>query len=760
MQGDCAFILPCRGLIYNISHLKGMMMKTKLTRANAAAIVAIAMFTVVFCTGSAQAIEIDWPDPNWPEIFEPNQLLTFYLEMDPDDWQAILHNSPGPDPPDCILVEIELPAMFWMEGEEHLKIKVAVRRKKGFAFPDETDPCKVALKIDINEYHDEDPCAAPDWHGMKKLSLECNIDSADPIEEGVAINLHRMASLTEGYGYAMWHGNWAKLYVNGNYIGIYANAEQYDKQYMRHRDMYTHSYSWLYKYADCEPGFVRRVGDDELPKSPAVEALCYNPFVNISSGFGGDPCLYPTDGNCPVPDDANVVADMNQWVDMKRLLTSQAVAAFLANSDPLFESGNNTYFLDFNDGSGRKRMYSAWDVDASFKSTTRDIYYTGSSETYEAVILQNPVFRSQYNQIMRDLLDGPFQFADINDLLDTVEPVITDAVEADPWTMAHIFDRIGATTAAEQFDWLRDWFAERIPNVRNQVDWDEPIAPPGIILLQDGFEGAVWDANWTIGAGWEKDTGVYAHGLAAAKGATSGTFTCVDLDASDATAIHIDFWFRKKGADAGEFTLSYYKGSYDAPRDLTPLGGDSEWLHYTDTITDSNYFISNFKIQFTANIGGGEDVWVDDIFITKEIPPIITGHILDPNNKPIDGVAVDANNAGGSDTTDIDGYYEVEVPKNWSGTVTPTKEDYTFEPANRAYSNVTADQTGQDYVGTSIYDLNEDGFIDFADLAACIPVAWLSSQGDGNWDPVCDFYYDLTVNFKDFAKFGGAWKPE
>ncbi|GAH54890.1 unnamed protein product, partial [marine sediment metagenome] len=241
----------------------------------------------------------------------------------------------------------------------------------------------------------------------------------------------------------------------------------------------------------------------------------------------------------------------------------------------------------------------------------------------------------------------------------------------------------------------------------------------------------------------------------------SGDFTCVDLDASDAIAIHIDFWCMKDDTEeAGDFALSYYNGtSYNNVCDLDLLGDDDEWLHYTDEITDSNYFNANFKIQFNATLGNNENVWVDDIFITKEVPPIISGHILDPNDKPIDGVLVDANNAGGSDATDIDGYYEVEVPPNWSGTVTPTKEDYTFEPANRAYSNVTADQTGQDYVGTSLYDFNEDGFIDFADLAVCIP-AWLSSQGDGNWNPKCDFYYDLTVNFKDFAKFGGAWKPE
>jgi hypothetical protein len=204
-------------------------MKHLLTRGVVVAIVAI-----VLCAGSAQAVEITWPEPNWPEIFEPNQLLTFYLTMDPCDWQAILHTHPGEGgpAPDCIYDPCEFPAMFWMEGEEHLKIRVAVRRKKGFAFPDEVNPEKVGLKIDINEYYGVDPCAATIWHGLKKLSLEVNIDSMDIISEGVAINIHRMASGPQGYGYdaGAFYGNWVKLYVNGNYIGIYVNAEQRDKQ--------------------------------------------------------------------------------------------------------------------------------------------------------------------------------------------------------------------------------------------------------------------------------------------------------------------------------------------------------------------------------------------------------------------------------------------------------------------------------------------------------------------------------------------------
>ncbi len=51
-------------------------------------------------------------------------------------------------------------------------------------------------------------------------------------------------------------------------------------------------------------------------------------------------------------------------------------------------------------------------------------------------------------------------------------------------------------------------------------------------------------------------------------------------------------------------------------------------------------------------------------------------------------------------TTDENGVYSVEVRYGWSGTVTPVKPGYTFEPKQRAYSNVIDDKTTDDYVAT------------------------------------------------------------
>ncbi|MHC4154183.1 MAG: GLUG motif-containing protein [Planctomycetota bacterium] len=80
--------------------------------------------------------------------------------------------------------------------------------------------------------------------------------------------------------------------------------------------------------------------------------------------------------------------------------------------------------------------------------------------------------------------------------------------------------------------------------------------------------------------------------------------------------------------------------------------------------------------------------------------PVISGYVRDEAGAGVEGVAVSADNGGGSDTTDATGYYEITVPYNWSGTVTPTKPDWHVTPESWTYNNVVADQTNQNYTAS------------------------------------------------------------
>jgi hypothetical protein len=144
-------------------------------------------------------------------------------------------------------------------------------------------------------------------------------------------------------------------------------------------------------------------------------------------------------------------------------------------------------------------------------------------------------------------------------------------------------------------------------------------------LLNDGFERPVeilfelWDGNGITD--WSYNPSIRHSGLRAARATNNneGYLTSDSLNTSDANSIVVDFWFYKdKTSDTG-FTLYYFNGTaYNLIAELDSLGADNVWLHYTQTITDAQYFTSDFRLRFEATLGPSESVEVDDVLITKE----------------------------------------------------------------------------------------------------------------------------------------------
>jgi len=388
--------------------------------------------------------------PGWPDIYEPNLLLTFNIGMNPADWNDVVADE---------TFELEKPAWFWADGEENSKLFVSVRRKSGDPLGSALggDTVKISLKVDINEYIEQQ------WHGLIKLSLE-NGDDNNVLTEGIACNLHQMASGPEGYGYDAWRANWVKLYVNGHYYGVYVNAEQLDRKFLENRGLYIWHETWLYQYRG-EYNFTMEVGDELNPRSPTVNELCCLPFAYVNPSSP----LHPDGGLCPVPGEQNLVEQLNQLIDMKGMLAMAAVNAFVANPDSLFSHQRNSHFLDFNTenpGETRKRMYFPWDLDAAFQSKAFDIYGGESPTEYQQLILTNPVFRAQYDRIMCDLLAGPFAEANLTAFVDSVEPVLVQAVADDP------YNKLGTNSiegVAAEFDSIRNWLIARVADVAAQV---------------------------------------------------------------------------------------------------------------------------------------------------------------------------------------------------------------------------------------------------------------------------------------------------
>jgi hypothetical protein len=200
--------------------------------------------------------------------------------------------------------------------------------------------------------------------------------------------------------------------------------------------------------------------------------------------------------------------------------------------------------------------------------------------------------------------------------------------------------------------------------------------------------------------------------------------------------------------NGGPYTSKYYGGG----QDTTDADGYYEVLvdyNWSGKIVPSKdaYAFQPSSITY-ANIT--EDKAEEQEYVGTLLTYTITGYIKNSCEVPIEGVVVDANNGGGSDTTDPNGYYEVWVGYKWSGTVTPAKENYTFSPTSMVYLNVLDDVIDQNYTATNIYDLDCDGSIGWGDIAV-LSENWL---GPG---PVGDFNSDGIVNFLDFARLALVW---
>ena len=94
-------------------------------------------------------------------------------------------------------------------------------------------------------------------------------------------------------------------------------------------------------------------------------------------------------------------------------------------------------------------------------------------------------------------------------------------------------------------------------------------------------------------------------------------------------------------------------------------------------------------------------------FISKNVTytalsrPVISGYIKTTSGTPISGVSVAFSNSVESVTTDSNGYYNNDVSNGWSGMVTPSLSYYTFGTP-KSYSNITANQSNQNYTGTEL----------------------------------------------------------
>jgi len=176
----------------------------------------------------------------------------------------------------------------------------------------------------------------------------------------------------------------------------------------------------------------------------------------------------------------------------------------------------------------------------------------------------------------------------------------------------------------------------------------------------------------------------------------------VTIPNSCSAQLQFYFWIGEAGGDARDV----FKVIIDDTTTVfsTDVTHQSSYPSYTPVTIDVSAFANGaaHKVEFfSSQIYHSDSLSVtfnlDDISIVAPTCFTISGNAGTP------GATLSyTGTTNGSTTADGSGNYSITVPADWSGTVTPSKTNFTFSPPQRTYTTVAANQTGQDYTATLI----------------------------------------------------------
>jgi hypothetical protein len=107
--------------------------------------------------------------------------------------------------------------------------------------------------------------------------------------------------------------------------------------------------------------------------------------------------------------------------------------------------------------------------------------------------------------------------------------------------------------------------------------------------------------------------------------------------------------------------------------------------------------------------------------------------------------------------TDENGFYNAVVDYGWSGTITPYKEGFTFEPAGKPYPKVTSDMGNEDYKPIPItYKISGKVDMEGVEISG-LPVGSIITGSDGSYSAIVNYGWQGVVTP---IKEGYTFKPD
>ena len=142
-------------------------------------------------------------------------------------------------------------------------------------------------------------------------------------------------------------------------------------------------------------------------------------------------------------------------------------------------------------------------------------------------------------------------------------------------------------------------------------------------------------------------------------------------------------------------------------------------------------------------------VWYDALAdYISSLSVAISGYVLKADgNTPVEGILIKTDDNDISALTDANGYYQLPVDYNWSGTVIPQKDGYIVDPNKDTFTNVTQNYNDVNYTAIPI-TFKITGFVFEQDSITPISDVNVSADnGGGSTLTDANGYYEIVVDY-------------
>ena len=293
-------------------------------------------------------------------LFDDSAVQDVRLDLNAGDWQALRAN---------FREDTYYPADFRWRDQVSRGIGI---RSRGFGT---RSPIKPSLRVDFNRFSPDQ-----EFLGLKSVVLKNNVSDPSNMHERLSMLLMRRMGIPAS------RETHARLFVNGEYYGVYNLVESVDKQFLKRvfgdNDGYLFGYTWAFRY------FFGVLGADPaayvpVPFEPETHEDDPEPLAIVE--------LVRTINQSP-----NFAADITTYLDVKSFVRHIAVETFLADRDDFLGDYGMANFFLYRPADRRQFSLIAWDKSEAFSSPLFDIYTHVFENQLASKALAIPELRALY----------------------------------------------------------------------------------------------------------------------------------------------------------------------------------------------------------------------------------------------------------------------------------------------------------------------------------------------------------------------------